>query len=91
MTQTKVYRTHLEAFAKHRQLSLSRKLMLTTFSSSMLLLAYLTLSFWVLRMVIALTLVGLHGYFWLRINTQSNQKPLNDGNEKNQIDSIEWK
>ena len=66
---TKLYHKYLRTFIEQKTMKLSRKIVLTTFASSMLLFGFFQTNHLVVRIVILLVLVFLHYYFWFRIKT----------------------
>ena len=68
--QTKVYQRHLKTFVEDKSMKLSRKIMMTVFASSMLIMGWFLTDHIVVRIVLVCSLLFLHYYFWFRIRTR---------------------
>jgi uncharacterized protein len=72
--QTKLYQRHLKEFAENKTLPLSRKIVLTTFASSMLIMGWFLTDHLIVKIVLILSILVLHFYFWVIIKTRKDQK-----------------
>ena len=72
--QTKLYQRHLKEFAENKPLPLSRKIILTTFASSMLIMGWFLTEHWIVRIVLIISLLFLHYYFWVVIKTRKDHQ-----------------
>jgi len=71
---TKLYQRHLQSFVENKELSLSRKIVLTTFATTMLLVGFFSTASLFVKVVMVLLIGFLHYYFWFVIQTKKRDK-----------------
>lgn len=71
---TKLYQRHLQSFVENKELSLSRKIVLTTFATTMLLIGFFSTASLFVKVVMVLLIGFLHYYFWFVIQTKKRDK-----------------
>ena len=71
---TKLYQRHLQSFVENKELSLSRKIVLTTFATTMLLVGFFSTASLFVKVVMMLLIGFLHYYFWFVIQTKKRDK-----------------
>lgn len=67
---TKIYKEHLDEFAKTRTMSLKKKITLLAFASTILIASFMIIDFWHARLVIILVIIFKYYYFIFRIKTK---------------------
>lgn len=67
---TKLYQRHLQSFVENKELSLSRKIVLTTFATTMLLVGFFSTDSTFVKVVMIGLILFLHYYFWFVIQTK---------------------
>lgn len=67
--KTSLYKNYLDDFIQHRSMSRMRKIVLLSFSSSMLLIAFLTTHKWHVKAILIATIIYLYYYFIVKIKT----------------------
>ena len=66
---TKLYKNHLEDFVKSRAMTLKTKVMILSFASTMLLIAFFITDIVAVRVIISFMFVFMYYYFIFRIKT----------------------
>ncbi|MDP2425633.1 MAG: YbaN family protein [bacterium] len=72
--QTTLYQRHLKEFSENKTLPLSRKIILTTFASSMLIMGWFLTDHLVVKIVLIMSFIVLHFYFWVVIKTRKDHE-----------------
>lgn len=71
---TKLYQHHLKEFVEKKELSRGRKIVLTTFATTMLLIGFFTTDSTFVKVVMIGLILFLHYYFWFVIQTKKRDQ-----------------
>lgn len=81
LTNTKMYKKHLESFSKDRAMTMDTKVKILTLSSTMMIISFILINSIYARVTIGLCLIFEYYYFIFKIKTIKENKS-NDGKQK---------